>query len=213
MSLFITFEGIEGCGKSYQSRKLLGRLTREGIKAILTFEPGGTQLGNNIRNILKRQLEFKITAETELFLFSACRAQLIKDVISPAIHEDKIVICDRYIDSTVAYQGFGRGLDIKLIETVNKLSSAGILPDLTILLDLPVEEGLRRKINKTGDRFDSESLDFHSRVRNGFLYLADKDPQRWWVVNGLLSRSQISLIVWEKITSVLIQSKERPCLR
>jgi dTMP kinase len=208
MSLFITFEGIEGCGKSYQAKKLHNRLSTKGVQSILTFEPGGTPFGNDIRRILKRQLEFKISPETELFLFSACRVQLIKEVISPALREDKIIICDRYIDSTIAYQGFGRGLDLKLIETVNRLSSEGILPDLTILLDLPVEEGLKRKKNKTGDRFDSEAFDFHLRVQKGYLHLVERDPRRWFVINGLLSRSQISLLVWEKINSMLVESEK-----
>ncbi len=202
MSLFITFEGIEGCGKSYQAEALHKELSSRGVQSLLTFEPGGTSVGNNVRRLLKKQHQLQISPETELFLFSACRAQLIKEVIAPALCENKIIICDRYADSTVAYQGFGRGLELQLIDAVNHLSTRGLTPDLTILLDLPVEEGLKRKKNKTSDRFDSETLEFHRRVRKGYLYLAKKNPHRWYKVDGLLSKSEISGLIIKKIDSL-----------
>jgi dTMP kinase len=203
MSLFITFEGIEGCGKSYQAKILYEKISGMNIPSLLTFEPGGTSFGKEIRRILKKELQYRITPQTELFLFTACRTQLLKEIIFPGLRDKEIIICDRYVDSTIAYQGYGRCVDSEIVDTVILFSTGGLIPDLIILLDLPVEEGLKRKKQKTGDRFDSEDLDFHNRVREGYLKLVNKSPDRWLVVNGLLSKNQISTIVWEKVSPLL----------
>ena len=199
MSLFIVFEGVEGCGKSYQSRVLHKRLIKEGISAILTYEPGGTRLGDRIRNILKNTDETGMTPVTELFLISAARAQHVDNVIIPALKDNKTVICDRFTGSTMAYQGYGRALDLEAINNINKVSSAGIEPDLNILLDLPVEKGLGRKHSNGNDRFEAEHISFHQRVRNGYLEMAEKKPDKWMVIDAGLTRDKISDIIWEKV--------------
>ena len=189
MSLFISFEGGEGSGKSYQSKLLLRRLTQNGISAVHTFEPGGTALGNSIRRLLKDK-KYSISAEAELFLFSASRAQLIHEIVLPSLQAGKVVICDRFSDSTTVYQGFARGLDLKYIDAINKISTRGISPDLTIFLDLPVEEGISRKKNPQNDRFDSEEIAFHNRVRRGFLQLAGENPHKWVVIDAGQARKK-----------------------
>ncbi|HJX03370.1 MAG TPA: dTMP kinase [Dehalococcoidia bacterium] len=202
MSLFISFEGGEGSGKSYQSKLLLRRLTQNGIPAVHTFEPGGTALGNSIRRLLKDK-KYSISAEAELFLFSASRAQLIHEIVLPSLQAGKVVICDRFSDSTTVYQGFARGLDLKYIDAINKISTRGISPDLTIFLDLPVEEGINRKKNPQNDRFDSEEIAFHSRVRCGFLRLAGENPHKWLVIDAAQSRKQIASIIWQRVSAYL----------
>ncbi len=202
MSLFISFEGGEGSGKSYQSKLLLRRLTQNGIPAVHTFEPGGTALGNSIRRLLKDK-KYSISAEAELFLFSASRAQLIHEIVLPSLQAGKVVICDRFSDSTTVYQGFARGLDLKYIDAINKISTRGISPDLTIFLDLPVEEGISRKKNPQNDRFDSEESAFHNRVRRGFLQLAGENPHKWLVIDAAQSRKQIASIIWQRVSAYL----------
>jgi len=202
MSLFVTFEGIEGCGKSYQSRILYKRLLKSGTPVILTVEPGGTPLGDAVRNLLKKS-RFPISPAAELFLFNASRSQHVKDVIKPALEAKKVIICDRYTDSTVVYQGYGRGLDITQVKQINSIGAQGIMPDITFLLDLPVQSGLERKKNRHNDRFDAEEIAFHERIRRGFLDLAARNNKRWLVIDGLQSRKRISEIIWNKIESVL----------
>lgn len=205
MSLFIVFEGVEGCGKSYQSRILHKRLIKEGVSTILTYEPGGTRLGDKIRTILKNTDETGMTPVTELFLISAARAQHVDDVIIPALESKKTVICDRFTGSTLAYQGYGRELDLEAVNNINKVSSAGIEPDLNILLDLPVEKGLSRKHSNGNDRFEAEHISFHQRVRNGYLEMAGKNPDKWMVIDARLTRDKISDIIWEKV-GILIEN-------
>jgi dTMP kinase len=203
MSMFITFEGIEGSGKTYQSKVLYQKLVEAGKDCILAYEPGGTALGREIRKILKKDLEDDIAPETELFLFSACRTQLLKEVIVPALARDKVVVCDRFSDSTIAYQGYGRGINLGIVSIVNQLSTDGLEPEMTILIDLPVEDSLRRKGDRANDRFDSEDVAFHTRVREGFLNLAKDNADRWLVIDGLKTRSQISQEIWEKVKPLL----------
>jgi dTMP kinase len=200
--MFITFEGGEGCGKSYQSKNLYRRFARLGMPAILTFEPGGTVLGNNIRKILKSNHQ-SISGKTELLLFNACRVELVNNVIIPNLQKGIHVICDRFTDSTIAYQGYGRGLPIDLVKSVNDIATGKARPDLTILLDMPVEDGLNRKVNKASDRFDSEEMVFHNRVRSGFIKLAKAEPKRWYTINAGLRRAEISRLIWEKVSSLL----------
>ncbi len=199
MSLFITFEGGEGCGKSTQARALARRLLEMGIPAILTHEPGGTPLGNDLRRWLKGEGE--IDPLTELLLFNASRAHLVSQVIRPALDGGSIVICDRFYHSTIAYQGYGRGLDLDLIETLNDIATQGLRPDLIVLLDIAAEEGLKRK--KLRDRFEREEIAFHQRVRQGYLEMAKKDPGRWLVVDGSLPRKEVGRLVWERVGQLL----------
>ncbi len=202
MSLFITFEGGEGCGKSTQAKALWRRLCQENIPAILTHEPGGTTLGYKIRRVLKRKGKSPISSEAELLLFVASRAQLVTEVIQPALQEDKIVICDRFSYSTLVYQGYGRGLNLPTVEMVNSLATQNLKPDIVILLDLLPEQGLTRKRNLK-DRFELEELSFHRRVREGYLRLAAADPDRWLVIDATLPKRKISKIVWEKVSQLL----------
>ena len=199
MSLFITFEGGEGSGKSTQARVLHRRLLSMGISALLTHEPGGTPLGKEIRRRLKGEGESD--PQTELLLFNASRAQLVAEVIRPALKSGTVVICDRFFHSTIAYQGYGRGLALDLIEAANNIATQGLEPDLIVLLDLPVEQGLSRK--KLGDRFEREEIAFHQRVRQGYLEMARKDPRRWLVIDGSLPKKEIGRLIWERVEQLL----------
>ena len=195
MSLFITFEGGEGCGKSMQAKALYRRLLRSGVPALLTHEPGGTPLGSALRRWLKFQEEFD--PQAELLLFNASRAHLVSRVIRPALEKGTVVICDRFSDSTTAYQGYGRGLDFALIESANSMGTQGLRPDLTVLLDFPVEQGLARK--RRHDRFEREGLAFHHRVRQGYLEMAKKEPERWLVIDASLPKREIGRLIWERV--------------
>jgi dTMP kinase len=203
LSLFITFEGGEGCGKSLQTRALYRNLDRLAIPAVLVYEPGGTTLGERVRHILKQACEIPISPLSELLLFNASRSQLVNEVISPALQQGKIVICDRFSDSSIAYQSYGRGLDLNLVREINQIASQGLKPDLTFLLDVPPEVGLSRKKPAADDRFEKETLSFHRFVREGFLKLAAAEPQRWVVIDSTLSKNQIAGIIWEKTSRLL----------
>ena len=202
MGFFITFEGGEGCGKSSQSKLLNSRLKKLAIPALLTYEPGGTDLGKSIKRLVKFS-RISISPLSELLLFNASRAQLVKDVIKPALGKGTIVICDRFADSTTAYQGYGRGLDMAIVTATNRTGTQGLTPDLTILLDLPVEAGLARKQEKKADRFQTQNLDFHRRVRKGFLKLAKDEPTRWLVIDGEQGKEVIAGIIWQKVSKLL----------
>ncbi len=207
MSLFITFEGSEGCGKSTQAKALWKKFKLVGVPAVLTHEPGGTTLGNELRRILKRRRQVELSPTTELLLFAACRRQLVNEVIRPTLQQGKVVICDRFADSTTAYQGYGRGLDLEIVKMVNDLATQGIKPTLTILLDIPTDEGLSRKQRKTSDRFEAESLIFHDRVRDGYLKLASEEPERWLVIDATLPRARIGKIIWDRVSQLLQAEK------
>lgn len=195
MERFITFEGIEGCGKSTQVKLAGGHLSRHRVPFIATEEPGGTPIGRRVREILLNnapQESAKMDAETELFLFFAARAQHVRELIRPSLKQGKVVLCDRFSDATVAYQGFGRGLNIELIRLINDFSSGGLKPDFTILFDLPVEMGLRRAMERISsnkgipaeDRFEREALEFHKRVKEGYLSLARSEPDRFRIIDA-----------------------------
>jgi dTMP kinase len=202
MALFITFEGGEGSGKSTQIASLNKKLKNNTIPVILTREPGGTPLSEYIRNLLK-WTDAYISPETELLMFNASRAQLLTEVIKPNLKSEKIVICDRYADSTTAYQGYGRGLDLEMVKTINNTTTHGLKPDLTILLDISPEEGFQRIKGRVKDRFEKEDRTFHQRVRQGYLQLATEEPQRWLVIDARLSKEKIKQIIWEKVSSLL----------
>jgi dTMP kinase len=208
LGLFITFEGGEGCGKSFQSKVLYHKLHYLGIPVVLTYEPGGTVLGDEVRSLLKRKRQEIMSPETELFLFAACRIQLLTEVICPSLQRGEVVICDRFSDSTIAYQGYGRGLDLKLIKTINLIATQGIKPDLTILLDISVKKGLSRKRTKTRDRFEETGIAFHNRVRKGYLKLVAAEPERWLVVDAAMSRAKISDIIWSKVNYLLASKQD-----
>ena len=203
MSLFITFEGSEGCGKSTQAKALWRKLTHLGISAELTHEPGGTALGNQLRHILKRRRQVEISPTAELLLFAACRIQLVTEVIRPSLQQNKVVICDRFADSTIAYQGYGRGLNLEVIKKINELATEEIKPDLIILLDIPTQKGLGRKQSKMNDRFEAEDIAFHNRVRGSYLKLASEEPERWLVIDATLPRARIGKIIWDKVNHLL----------
>jgi dTMP kinase len=202
MSLFITFEGGEGSGKSFQSNVLYKLLTRDNIPAVLTREPGGTPLGEDITKCLKWQTS-NISPVAELLMFNASRSQLIETVINPALKEGKVVICDRYTDSTVAYQGYGRKLDMEMIEKINDIATEGLKPDLTILMDILPGIGLGRKRGQKRDRFEKENLAFHNRVRRGYLELASREPERWMVINAGKTKEEIAREIWQKVRQLL----------
>ncbi len=204
MSLFITFEGGEGTGKSVQANALYQRLLKSAIPSVLTHEPGGTPLGDSIDHWLKWK-EGDISPLAELFLFSASRSQLVDRLIKPSLETGKTVVCDRYADSSIAYQGYGRGLDLEIIKAVNNAATAGLTPDLTLLLDIPAAEGLARKSAVSRDRFEKEDINFHQKVRDGYLKLAADEPGRWLVIDSRQSREKVADIIWGKVEQLLSQ--------
>jgi dTMP kinase len=203
MSLFITFEGGEGSGKSTQAKVLFRRLSDLAVPVLLTHEPGGTPFGEKLGHWLKWARDAYISPLTELMLFNASRAQLVAEVIQPNLKSGKAVISDRYADSTTVYQGYGRELDLAMVKATNKAATQGLKPDLTILLDIPVEEGLARKMARKQDRFEQETTAFHQRVREGYLELAAAEPRRWLVVDATQSKRQIADIIWQRVSRVI----------
>jgi dTMP kinase len=186
MKTFITFEGIEGCGKTTQIRMAGDYLRKRQIPVLVTEEPGGAPLGKHIRKLLLNQGDCRIDAKAELLLFAAARAQHVQEVILPALAAGRVVLCDRFSDATLAYQGFGRGLSLEFIKSLNEFSAAPLKPDLTLLFDLPVEVGLGRAIDRIAhiqgapreDRFEQEDRAFHQKIRIGYLSLARNEPGR-----------------------------------
>lgn len=200
MSLFITFEGGEGCGKSTQSRILYQRFKKLKIRALLVHEPGITALGKKVTQLLKWSKDIKISPLAELLLFNVSRTQLVTEVIKPNLAKGIVVICDRYADSTTAYQGYGRGLDLNTVKAANALGTQSVIPNLTILLDIPAEVGFSRNKEKKPDRFETENLSFHRRVREGYLKLAKAEPKRWLVVDATKSKEEITKIIWQRVS-------------
>jgi len=190
--LFISFEGIEGTGKTIQSKLLCEYLIKKGFKVLLTEEPGGTRIGRTIRDILLSVDNIEMTPLTELFLYNASRIQHIKEAILPAIKQGMVVITDRFSDSTIAYQGYGRGIELHLINFIEHIVTEGLRPDKTMLLDLDVAIGLQRNkgINKE-DRIELEDITFHKRVRDGYHALAAKEPERIHVIDASKSIEHI----------------------
>jgi dTMP kinase len=203
MSLFITFEGGEGGGKSVQARALYRRLSKLNIPVLLTHEPGGTPFGKRIGCWLKWAQNTDISPLTELMLFNASRAQLVAEVIKPALANGKVVISDRFDDSTTVYQGYGRKLDLPMVKAVNKAATQGLTPTLTVLLDAPVETCFARKGEYKRDRFEQEAEAFHNRVREGYLKLAKEEPKRWLVVDASQSKAKIAEIIWQRVSQLL----------
>lgn len=180
MSLFITFEGPDGGGKTTQAHLLVEHLQSQGHEVLLTREPGGTAIGEQIRRVLTDLANTPMHPRTEILLFSASRAQLVHEVIRPHLQSGGTVVSDRFFDATLAYQGYGHRLDLAALRSITAFATGGLVPDLTFLLDLPAEEGLmRRKKHGEWNRLDAYNLEFHQRVRQGYLELAAAEPQRW----------------------------------
>jgi dTMP kinase len=181
--IFITLEGPEGAGKSTLLKLISKQLEGQNFAHVITRDPGGTALGRQIRRILTNG-EMAIERTAELLLFQADRAQNVAEIINPALSKGLLVFCDRFTDSTLAYQGFGRGIDLNLIEQLNQVATGGLTPDLTVLFDLKSEEGLARLRPGSEDRLEKEALAFHQRVREGYKQLSSKDPKRWRVLDA-----------------------------
>jgi len=195
--MFITFEGVEGAGKSTQISLLNKSLIELGLKTLITKQPGGSILGEKIRNlILNPDEEDKPIPMTELLLYIADRAHHVETVIKPALAENKVVICDRYTDSTLAYQGFARGFEIETLEKLNKIATGGLRPVRTFLLDLNPEDGLERikkfRSATKMDRLEREKIDFHQKVRTGFLQLAEREKERFSIINAISSQEEMA---------------------
>ncbi len=185
MNLFITLEGPEGGGKTSQAQHLAEYLRAEGLEVLLTREPGGSPIGDQIRNVIMQLENTDMDARTEFLLFSASRAQHIAEVIRPSLENGLTVISDRFLDSSLAYQGYGQRLSLETLKAITNFATGGLTPDLTLLLDLPVEEGLhRREADGNWNRMDAYDIDFHRRVRQGYLKLATENPDRWVILSA-----------------------------
>jgi len=208
--LLITFEGPEGSGKTTIARWLSDSLQRQGYRVLLTREPGGTPLGEAIRQLLHSFEHADMTAQAEALLFCAARAQLVERVIRPFLAAGGIVVSDRYADSTLAYQGYGRGLDLEALRHLNRFATGGLEPDLTFLLDLEVEIGLarRRAAGEDWTRLDAQSLAFHRRVREGYQALAAAEPARWVVVDAARPLEAVQAAIREHLARRLGLSVE-----
>jgi dTMP kinase len=206
VSLFITFEGVEGSGKTTQIQRLKKYLTQKGISCKVTREPGGCPIGEKVRKILLNPDHHEMVPTTELLLYEAARAQHVKEVIKPFLKKGGIVICDRFSDATLAYQGYGRRIDLKWIDRLNLLASQGIKPDVTFLLDCPSDVGLKRALQRNQtlkqereERFEREEIQFHQRVRKGYLAIAKKEPRRVKVIDTREGEER----VFEKIRKIV----------
>jgi dTMP kinase len=200
--VFITFEGPEGSGKSLQSRLLVDRLRALNVTVCATHEPGGTPLGDQVRQLVLLRADLGVVARCEALLMCASRAQLVDQVIQPALASGEVVICDRFADSTLVYQGAGRGLNMEVLTSVISFATAELKPDMTLLLDLPVEVGLARKHSQEAgwNRFEAEAQAFHLRVRDGYLALAQKEPQRWFRFDAVKSPDELSEEIWRIVS-------------
>lgn len=209
MSLFITFEGPDGSGKSTQISLVATHLTRLGYRVLCTREPGGTAIGDQIRQVVHDIGNTEMSARAEILLYSASRAQLVEQVILPHLAQEGVVLCDRYADSTYAYQGYGRQLDFDTLRLITDFATQQLKPNLTIYLDVAVEEGLRRKsaANVSGEgewnRMDQLELDFHQRVRAGYLKMAQNEPERWLIIDASAPVAAINQVICERLERVL----------
>ena len=199
--MFITFEGPDGSGKTSQLNLLVPVLQRMGLDAVRTREPGGTDIGDQIRSVIMNMKNKSMHPRSEILLFCASRAQLVEELIRPSLAEGKFILCDRYADSTMAYQGYGHGLDRAALNSLLEFATGGLKPDLTLLFDISAEAGLRRRLSnhEEWNRMDDYALQFHERVRNGYLEMAAADPDRWVVINADRPKEEIH----EEVVSIL----------
>jgi dTMP kinase len=201
--MFITFEGPEGSGKSSQLPALASFLKERGCDVVCTREPGGTKIGDQIRQVLVCMENVELHPRTEILLFQAARAQLVEELILPSLKQGKVVLCDRYGDSTLAYQGYGHGLDQEKLKMMLEFATGGLKPDLTILLDVDVMTGLKRKKAKDEwNRLDAYEISFHERVREGYHHLAAEDKKRWRVVDASQSMEKVQ----EEIRQIVLNA-------
>lgn len=204
--LFLSFEGGEGSGKSLQARGLAQTLNERGREVVLTREPGGTTAGERIRDILLHAREIPLSPEAQVLLFSSARAQLVREVIRPALDAGKIVIADRFFDSTVVYQGHGHGVSLEAIREVTALAVGTLVPDRTFLLDVPVEVGLARsgwRAEARWDRFEADATDFHLRVRDAYLRLAAAEPRRFVVIRADRDEAEVAGDIRREVDALL----------
>ncbi len=202
MSLFVTFEGPEGCGKTSQMDLLAAHLRQLGCDVLTTREPGGTPIGDRVRTLLLDPAHVDMTPSTEFLLFSAARAQHVAQVIRPHLARGGVVLCDRYADSSLAYQGYGHQLDLQRLQTITRFATGELIPDLTFYLDLPVGVGLRRKAGGSGDawnRMEQKEIAFHERVRAGYLAMATEEPERWVIVDATGDMETVQSLIRERI--------------
>jgi dTMP kinase len=217
MTLFVSLEGGDGSGKSTQADLLRKRFEEAGVDCLFVREPGSTPLGTYLREWLKRERsgDDDMSPVAELFLFEAARAELVQKVIRPALDDGNVVVTDRYIDSSVAYQGYGRGLSVDMIRQVNEAATGGLVPGLTFLLDCLPEQALARtgvvkatneasRLDAPGTRrFEQESLEFHRRVRDGYRQIAEREPDRWHIIDATQTPEEISAVIWTTIQPLL----------
>ena len=206
MSLFITFEGPDGSGKSTQVRLLAAALAERGYAPVVTREPGGTTIGNAIRHVVHDRAHKEMSARAEALLYNAARAQLVDEVIRPALEKGDVVICDRFADSTLAYQGYGYGRDLAPLQRIIDFATGGLYPDLTIFLAIDPAEGLRRKQGDSSadwNRMEDKELAFHRAAYQGYLTMAAQEPKRWLVVDATQSITAIQTAIWRQVASRL----------
>ena len=196
--LFLTLEGGDGVGKSTLQRSLNQRISEAGFEVIMCREPGGTILGEKLRDALLGSKKKEVDALAELLVFLAARTQLSTEIIKPALERGAVVICDRFADSSIAYQHYGRGIEKSIIEDLNTIATTGLMPDRTILLDLDPSVGAKRK-GQAQDYMEQEKIDFHNRVREGYMYLARESPGRWLIVDALQNEDVIFDLVWSDL--------------
>ncbi len=210
--MFITLEGPEGSGKSSHISPLADMLRREGYQVLITREPGGTPIGDEIRNTLLNLKNTAMHPTTEILLFQASRAQLVHEQILPALQGGKIVLCDRFADSTMAYQGYGHQTDLKELAQIIRFATGGLQPDLTLLLDVDIEIGLKRRSSdqESWNRLDAKEQAFHQRVRNGYLEMADAQPGRWAVVDASQPLEQVRDTLIRVVLDRLAEAKKSP---
>nr|MBC7244556.1 dTMP kinase [Chloroflexota bacterium] len=216
MGCLITFEGPDGSGKTTQIQALHAYLARAGYPVLLVREPGGTDIGDQIRAILHDVKNISMLPNAEALLYSASRAQLVGQTIRPALLAGLVVLCDRYAESTLAYQGYGHGLDIELLKAITLFATGGLRPDLIIYLDIDVEEGLRRREGsfRAGagewNRMDQQELDFHRRVRDGYLQMAAAEPERWFIVDAAGPIASIQRSIRNRVKKLLVEKQIEP---
>jgi dTMP kinase len=213
MSCFLTFEGPDGSGKTTQLQILHRYLVRAGWPVLLVREPGGTDIGDQIRTVLHDTRNVSMLPNAEVLLYSASRAQLVGQVIRPALAAGSVVLCDRYAEATMAYQGYGHGLDLELLEAITTFATGGLRPDLIIYLDIQIEEGLRRKRSsfQAGEgewnRMDQKELGFHRRARAGYLRMAAAEPKRWFVLDATRSIASLQDSIRRRVKRLLAEKQ------
>ncbi|MGA9191671.1 MAG: dTMP kinase [Anaerolineales bacterium] len=206
MSLFVTLEGPDGCGKTVQSKRLAEHLRSQGLNVVMTREPGGTEIGDQIRQVIMSLENRQMDPRTEFLLFSASRAQLVKEVIRPHLEAGGVIVSDRFYDSSFAYQGYGHGLPLDELRAITAFATGGLVPDLTLLIDLPAKAGLaRRKTGGNWNRMDAYDLAFHQRVRTAYRTMAQTESERWRTVDGDQSPDSVQAALQAAVEAFVAQ--------